>query len=318
MAKKDITAAPPVSQEIPKRKKFIKISIIVLVVIFILTLLSSLGLASYIMTGERQTLAEAFEWQSDHYDTSFYSALQKEDYTIESYDGYVLNIELLKNPDVSDKYVIISHGYTDNRMGALKYVRMYQELGFNCIIYDLRGHGENESTFTTYGIREGQDIDELVKDTRSRYKDISQLGLHGESLGAASTLTSLKYEPQVDFVVADCGFSDIENVLRGGAKNPYVPSFFVDIADIGARIRYDYPLKKMRPIDSLDDNEIPILFIHGKDDDFIAPKNSVDMKARTKGYSELHLIEGAGHAESVLVSPDIYKEIVSAYLDKIN
>jgi hypothetical protein len=73
----------------------------------------------------------------------------------------------------------------------------------------------------------------------------------------------------------------------------------------------------MRPIDSLDDNKIPILFMHGSEDGFILPKNSEDMAERTKGYSELHLIEGAGHAESVLVSPDIYKEYVSAYLENI-
>ena len=104
-------------------------------------------------------------------------------------------MQFLKNPQPTDKYVIISHGYTDNRMGALKYAPMYLELGFNCIVYDLRGHGENERTFTTYSIRESHDIAELVKDTRSRYNDISQLGLHGESLGAASTAASMKYQP---------------------------------------------------------------------------------------------------------------------------
>jgi len=315
MAKNENT--PTAQPENSKRKKIIRILIIAFVLLFVLTFLLSLWLASFVMTGERQTLDEAFKWQSDHYDTSFYASLEKVNYTVESYDDYELHVELLKNPEPIDKYIIISHGYTDNRMGALKYVKMYQELGFNCIIYDLRGHGENNSTFTTYGIREGRDIAELVKDTRSRYKSISQLGLHGESLGAASTITSLKYKPNVDFVVADCGFSDIENVLREGYKSAHVPTFLVDIADIGARIRYHYSLKKMRPIDSLDDNVIPILFMHGKNDDLISTENSENMSERTKGYSELHLIEGAGHAESILVSPDIYKEYVSAYLDNI-
>lgn len=315
MAKNESTSnAQP---EKSKRKKIIRILVIVFIVLFVLAFLLSLWLASFVMTGKRQTLDEAFEWQSDHYDTSFYASLEKVNYTVESYDGYELHAELLKNPEPSDKYIIISHGYTDNRMGALKYVKMYQEFGFNCIIYDLRGHGENADTFTTYGIREGKDIAELVKDTRSRYKSVSQLGLHGESLGAASTITSLKYKPDVDFVVADCGFSDIENVLREGYRNAHVPTFLVDLADIGARIRYHYSLKKMRPIDSLDDNKIPVLFIHGSDDSFILPENSENMRDRTNGYSELHLIEGAGHAESILVSPDIYKEYVSAYLEKL-
>ena len=298
-----------------KRKKLIRI-LTVLALLTILFLILMLWLAAFVMTGSRQTLDEAFKWQSEHYDTSFYAPLEKEDYMVESYDGYILHAELLKNPVSTDYYMIISHGYTDNRMGALKYVNMYLDLGFNCIVYDLRGHGENEPTFTTYGIREGQDIAELVTDTRSRY-GVSRLGLHGESLGAASTITSLKYKPEIDFVVADCGFSDIDNVLREGYKNANVPTFLVDMADIGARLRYHYSLKKMRPIDSLDDNEIPVLFIHGSEDNFILPKNSEDMSRRTCGYSELHFIEGAGHAESVLVSPDIYAETVSGYLKNI-
>ena len=240
-----------------KRKKLIRITI-ALALLIIFFLIISLWLATFVMTGSRQTLNEAFAWQSEHYDTSFYASLEKKDYTVESYDGYILHAELLKNPVPTDDYIIISHGYTDNRMGALKYVNMYLDLGFNCIVYDLRGHGENQPTFTTYGIREGQDIAELVTDTRSRY-GVSRLGLHGESLGAASTITSLKYKPEIDFVVADCGFSNIDNVLREGYKNANVPTFLVDMADIGARLRYYYSLKKMRPIDSLDDNKIPVL-----------------------------------------------------------
>ena len=247
-------------------KKLRKLLIIIAAVVPVLVFALMLWLASFVMTGKRQTLDEAMQWQSEHYDTSFYEKLEKTNYTVKSFDGYELHVQFLKNPTPTDKYMIISHGYTDNRMGALKYVPMYLELGYNCIIYDLRGHGENEPTFTTYGIREGEDISELVKDTRSRYSDISQLGLHGESLGAASTVASMKYKPDVDFAVADCGFSDIDNVLRGAYKYYHMPEFFVDMADLGARVRYGYSLKSMRPIDSLDDNEVPILFIHGADD----------------------------------------------------
>ena len=117
-------------------------------------------------------------------------------------------------------------------------------------------------------------------------------------------------------MVADCGFSDIDNVLREGYKNAGAPTFLIDVADFGAKIRYHYSLKKMRPIDSLADNELPILFIHGADDTFILPKNSEDMAARTKGYSEFHIIQGAGHAESILNQPEEYERIVRAFLNR--
>ena len=298
--------------------KYAVIAVTILLILSVLWLILALWLASFVMTGSRQTLDEAMKWQSERYDTSFYNDLEHTDYTVKSFDGYVLHARLLRCPERTGKYVIISHGYTDNRIGSLKYAKMYIALGYSCVIYDLRGHGLNEPTFTTYGIREGQDIAELVKDTRKRYSDVIQLGLHGESLGAASTVNSLQYKPEVDFVVADCGFSDIDNVLREGYRNAGAPVFLVDIADFGAKIRYHYSLKEMRPIDSLDGNEVPILFIHGGDDTFILPKNSEDMSARTKGYSEMHIIEGTGHAESMLNSPEEYERLVNGFLEKNN
>ena len=114
--------------------------------------------------------------------------------------------------------------------------------------------------------------------------------------------------------MADCGFSDIENVLKEGYRKARVPVFLVDVANVTGALRYHYALKDMRPIDSLDENTIPILFIHGSEDDFILPKNSEDMARRTKGYHELHLNPEAGHAESILIAPEQYEAYVEAFL----
>ena len=75
-----------------------------------------LRLPSFIMTGKRQTPEEAFSWQSEHYDTSFYKGLEKVCYTVEGAEGYLLHAELLKCPSRGTKYMILSHGYTDNRL----------------------------------------------------------------------------------------------------------------------------------------------------------------------------------------------------------
>lgn len=291
-----------------------KVLLIVVVILLIVILSVAWFLAGFTMTGNRQTIDEALSWQSDHYDTGFYDDLEKSDYTVESAEGYLLHVQFLKNPVPQGEYVIISHGYTDNHIGSLKYVPTYLKLGFHCIIYDLRGHGENATTFTTYGILEARDLDALIKNTRTRYKDIAKLGLHGESLGAATTITAMQYKPEIDFAVADCGFSDIENVLRGGYQSAHMPSFLFEIADMGARLRFHYSLKQMRPIDALDENEIPVLFLHGAEDAFILPENSKRMHERTKGVSEIHMIEHAGHAESVLTDPEGYAAYVDSFL----
>lgn len=268
-----------------------------------------LGLAAFIMNVDGRSYEEAYEHQAQYGDISFYEGLAKTDYTVSGKDGYVLHVRLLENPAPTDDYVIITHGITDNLVAAVKYVGMYMDLGYNCITYDLRGHGRNESTFITYGIREAEDLMCLIRDTRERYPGLASLGLHGESLGTATSITCLKYKPEVDFVVADCGFADIENVLKGQA-----PGLLVDIANVAARIRYGYALKDMRPIDALDDNEVPVLFIHGGADTLISPENSAEMAKRTKGPSECHIIPGAEHALSIIAEPEMYREIVGNWL----
>ena len=289
----------------------------VLTGILILFILACVLMASVLTGGRRQTLEESMRWQSEKYDTSFYDGTEKEDYTVQADGGYLLHVQLLKATESSSRYVIITHGFTDNRMGALKYARLYLQLGFNCVIYDLRGHGENEKTFTTYGMKEGRDLALLIEDTRKRYPDLTVLGIHGESLGAASTVMSLRYDPQVDFAVADCGFSDIENVLRGGVKAMKMPGFLCDMQDLGLRIRYGCSFSDMRPIEALDGSSVPVMFMHGADDNLITPANSQAMYDAAQGYREIHLIPGAGHAVSAIVDPDLYLQHLSRFIEKV-
>ena len=290
---------------------------IALAVVIVIALAFGFYLANYSMTIRRQSLEDARKWQADHYDISWYDPMPKVDYTVKSYDGYLLHVQFLKNPEPSCKYVIISHGYTDNHIGSLKYTRTWLSLGFNVILYDLRGHGENEVTFCTYSIRESKDLIALIKDTRERYDDIEVLGIQGESLGSATSIACLKYKPEIDFVVADCGFSEIKSVMVAGLKGMHLPGSMIVLASIAAKLRYGYFIDEMRPIDSLADNMIPICFIHGEKDDFILPFHSVNMQKATKGYSELHLVPEATHAASVLFAPKEYREIINGFLTAI-
>ncbi|MGN0241600.1 MAG: alpha/beta hydrolase [Candidatus Weimeria sp.] len=276
-----------------------------------------LKLAEYIGGIKRQTPDEAYEWQKEHYDVSFFDDLKKDDYIVASYDNYELHTVCCYAGNPTDKYVIISHGYTDNRYGDMKYMPVYLSLGYNCIIYDLRGHGVNKKTFCTYSLREAKDLNCLIEDTFERYGEDIYLGLHGESLGAATSVAVLKYSPEVKFVVADCGFSEIESVIKGQMTKMHLPQFLFGPVAAAYRLRYGYSLKQMRPVDSLDENSVPICFIHGARDSFILPEHSQKMYSRTQGYKELHIIPDAEHASSVLTAPEEYAKTVKDFLSRI-
>ena len=290
--------------------------ITLIIILIILAVLAVMGwmLAGYSLGIRRQTLEEARQWQESRYDLSWYDGLAKEDYTVSSDDGYVLHVQHLVNPAGTGRYVIISHGYTDNRFGACKYAKIYLDMGFDVIIYDLRGHGLNEPTFCTYSIRESRDLAALIRDTKERYPALTMLGIHGESLGAASTIACLKYRPGVDFAVADCAFSEIIPVLKVGLRGMHLPDWLVYIASVFAKLRFGYSFPQMRPIESLQGDHTPILFIHGAKDNFILPEHSEAMHRAAPDHSEVCLIPNAKHAESVLVEPELYREQVTEFV----
>jgi fermentation-respiration switch protein FrsA (DUF1100 family) len=291
---------------------------IILVLLILIFFVFSFLLAKYIMAdGRRQTLEEAKKWQSEHCDISYFKEENCVNYTVKGYEDYELHVTYYPNSEETDKYIILSHGYTDNRMGNLKYLEMYLDLGFNCIIYDLRGHGENAKAITTYGNYEAKDLIKIIEDTRNRYQGIKELGLHGESLGSATTITALQYKPEVDFAVTDCPFADIENVLRGGARSAKLPEFFIDIMNIGSKIRYGLSLDDMRPINAIVDNKVPILLIHGAADSFIVPDNSKRLYEADPGYKEFYTIEGASHAMSIFEDRELYIQYVTGFLNTV-
>ena len=293
-----------------------KIALIAMIILAALQLIASLPLTAFSMGNHPQTMAYARAWQEDHYDLSWYDALKKQNFRVTAPDGYRLWAQRLINPVPAQRCVIISHGYTDNYFGALKYAKNYLDLGFDVVVYDLRGHGNNKRTYCTYTVRERQDLLAVIRAVKERWPRYGVLGLHGESLGAATSVACLEKHPPVDFVVADCGFSEIKSVLKGSVKRMHVSARMLNLTALWARLRCGCTYRDMRPIESLRDNRVPILFFHGDADELIAPRHSLEMAKATKGPSEVRLIHGAPHAYSVLQAPEEYREVLTTFLRK--
>lgn len=123
-------------------------------------------------------------------------------------------------------------------------------------------------------------------------------------------------KPDIDFAVADCGFANLYDLLQTGYNQAHL-GVLMPVVGVAYRLRYGYDLHDTNPIGALKNNEVPLCLIHGFDDSLIAPSNSEKLRDATKGYVELHLVDGAGHAESrELLGEDAYAEIISSFLKK--
>ena len=291
---------------------------IVIAIVFILILAISVYLARFTVYGRRQTMEESWQWQMEHSpSTQILKPSDFVEYTVTGEDGYVYHCAFYQAKRPTNRYVILVHGYTDTRWGMLKYLQFYASLNINCILFDQRGHGLNKRTFCTYTVKECGCLKAIYEDSIQRYGRDIHLGLHGESLGGATILEFMKYGLPVDFYVDDCGFVDLMHVLKHGLHAMHLPSFLVYTASVCSKVMFGFTFGSVKPLMHVVGNKVPILFMHGAEDDLILPSHSQSAYDVCKGERYIHLFEGAGHAQSAEVCPQKYREVLETFLRKI-
>ncbi|MCR4556243.1 MAG: lysophospholipase [Saccharofermentans sp.] len=251
-----------------------------------------------------------------------FDSYDRKKYVIKGKDGYVLHAEFVDTESVrgTGKYVIICHGHTSNRYGSVKYVNSYIKLGFSCLIYDARNHGANAPDICTLGNIESEDLKCIIDDTCNRYPDIRILGLHGESMGSSTVLSVVRFAPRIDFIVADCGFMSCYDVVHDGYGNLHL-AFLSAPINLAGKVLYHVDMKETNALKCLENNRYPVLFIHGSNDRLIKPYHSMKLReaaSKNGAYTELIMVEGAGHAVSRQVAGfEKYTGYIESFLKRI-
>lgn len=244
---------------------------------------------------------------------------KREDFSFER-NKAVIKGEIIRNPNAENRVAIVCHGHTANRYSALKYADMFYRAGYNIIIYDARSFGVSSGDYCTLGQEEALDLKEVIALARKTIGKDVKIALHGESMGAATSLLVLQYESP-DLVVADCPFCDSRKLFKEWiAANMTIPSFLIlPFIELLAKIRYNYDIAKTSPIKAVEGSDVPICFMHGDSDKLINCEHSQMMYERCRNsLSEIHLFKGADHAQSVIMYPEEYEKILRAFLAKCN
>ena len=260
---------------------------------------------------KREVLAKRF-------DEKWYDSVNKEELWIQSPNGYLLNAVFLK-PLQTKRTVIICHGVTENKINSFKYARLFERLGFNSVIYDHRRHGESGGKTTSFGYYEKSDLQAIVHAVREKIGSYAKLGIHGESMGAATTiLYAGTYPDEADFHIVDCPFSDFTeqalHVLR--RETPFRSTMVLRIANFFLKVRDGYTLNLISPKEVIKNVEKPMLFIHSLEDDFILPYMTEELFEAKQGDKMLKLFEKGAHAKSFNENTIEYEKVVSEFLQK--
>lgn len=258
---------------------------------------------------ERESLAERF-------DQAWYDGCDKQLLSIESPYGYSISGVFL-HPLTTKNTVIICHGVTENKVNSVKFARMFERLGFNSVIYDHRRHGESGGKTTSYGYYEKADLQALVENVRRLIGNEPLLGIHGESMGAATTLLYAgTTDTLANFYISDCAFSNFSELLSllSKATIPISPKYTVPFATFFIRMRDGYSIHAINPLDAVQQIDEPVLFIHSVPDSFIPATMSEQLFEKKKNNKMIKLFDIGEHAQSFNESPYEYEQTIAQFL----
>lgn len=242
--------------------------------------------------------------------------------TIKSRDGLTLHGDLLPSDTKSDKLAICGHGYTSCGVkDCASIASFFHRMGYNCLIVDHRAHGKSDGDYVGFGILDRFDMKAWVDCMERRFEGHIKIVLFGVSMGAATALMTLgiaSLSPCVKAVVADCAFTSPYDVFSHILKRDYhMPPFpIMNINDMLCRKKAGYGFKDYSTLEAVRSTGVPILFIHGREDDFVPLSMTEENYAACRSSKDIFIVGNAAHAASYYENPEAYEAKVKGFLEK--
>ena len=231
-------------------------------------------------------------------------------FEIKSFDGLKLKGKYYEcNPNGLTE--ILFHGYksTSERdlCGAIE--RCFA-IGRNALLVDHRASGGSEGRICTFGIKERKDCKAWVDFAVKHFGKDVKLGISGVSMGAATVLMATEEDlpENVKFVLADCGFSSAKEIIKKVIREMKLPAdLLYPFVKLGAKIFGNFDLEETTPVKAAKNCKLPVIFVHGDNDDFVPYEMSKKMFEECGSEKKcLITVSGAGHGLAYPKNPEKY------------
>lgn len=247
----------------------------------------------------------------------------KKFYTILSEDKLFLFASCYIHKKPTDKTAVIIHGYGGK--GELMYyaAKAFYEKGFNVVVPDCRGHGKSQGSYIGMGWHDRKDI-ALWCDKIINANNNAEIVLYGVSMGGAAVMMASgeSLPENVKCIVEDCGYTSVYDEFKYQLKKLFSISkiFPVDIilnfVSVVCKFKSGYSFKEADAVSQVKKCKKPILFIHGKNDDFVPCEMVYRLYNSAKCEKELFIVDNAGHGVSVFADKNRYWEKVFGFIKK--
>ncbi len=242
-----------------------------------------------------------------------------EEWQIKSHDGLLLSARFFKNGG-SEKTIILFHGFRSSGEHDFSCAfKMYFDFGFNILIPDQRAHGKSEGKYICYGVLERYDVLRWIEKLNVEHGSDKAVFLSGVSMGASTVLmaSGLSLPENVKGIIADCGFTSpraiIKKVMCEDMKIPAFPLYFGAEAVARLLAHCDF---KYSTLDALKSCRLPVLFIHGRADNFVPFYMGEESFTACPTEKTAVWVDGAGHGTSFLYETERCVSELDKFINK--
>ena len=213
---------------------------------------------------------------------------------------------------------ILCHGYRSMHQRDFGGIHeIAKSLGHNLLMIDQRAHGESEGKTISFGIKESGDALDWIKYCNERFGEVPIL-LYGVSMGGATVLMAAgdsQLPGNVKGVVADCPMSSALDIIKIVSTGMGPGSFLAGaLARISARM-HGFSLTKNSAEKAVARAEVPILLLHGDEDDLV-PYFMAQRIAAANPKIQFETFNCRPHARCYLHHTERYTEIVKDFMTR--
>lgn len=224
--------------------------------------------------------------------------------------------------------IIVLHGYTASKYNETyikPVVKLLSDEDYNVLVYDQRGHGENEGAYTTLGYREVDDLNDVIEWLRRNHPEIAgKIGVIGYSMGGAVVLMHAAKYGGVDAYIADSPYIDVFESGKRWIKRSKEPlrsmlllvfPLIVKFTESRVRVKGE-ELRLYKYAKALKNSRI--LAIIGRRDDLVnigEVTKFVEEAGQAGAEVELWVTDSM-HVRSIVTNPGEYREKVTGFLER--
>ncbi|MFO1161712.1 MAG: alpha/beta fold hydrolase [Reyranellaceae bacterium] len=198
--------------------------------------------------------------------------------------------------------VILLHGFAGHAHNLVGPARLTSANGYAVLALSLRGWLGSEGE-SDQGLRQPLDILAAIDWLAKRpLVDASRIGLVGSSMGGQVALLAAAHKPPIRAVAS---YSAPTDLARWREANPFVRDYLDDLCGPeGLPVRS--PILRVTQID------VPVLLIHGDNDENVAVDQTLAMAESLKGHGkdvETYIVPGATHFFSEQQNADARRKL---------